>query len=144
MKKIHHLGIACKDIKDLLNALDITQEEIKEVHEDVEQRNMLYFISLEDNDLWIECVVPIDNRSTTWNFVNRNGIGLHHIGIESFNLKGERENMLQKKGAFEIASFQLNINSFGGAIKTLFFTVKGLIIEYVYNNQKNNKAKKTA
>ena len=133
MKKIHHIGIACKNIADLFKAFDSTQEEISEVYEDLEQKNMLYFLFLKENNLWIECVVPIDEKSTVWRFVNRNEMGLHHMGFESLNLKDEKEKMNQKKGAFEIASFELNINSFGGAIKTLFFTVKGLIIEYVYS-----------
>ena len=133
MRRIHHLGVACKNISELLTALEISQEDISEVYEDHEQNNTLYFIELKENNLWLECVVPMNEHSTVWKFVKKNGIGLHHLGFESRDLNDEKQKMNQKEGAFEITGFDLFIKSFGGKIKTLFFLVKGLIVEYVYN-----------
>ena len=131
MKKIHHIGIACNNIEDRLALFKIDVSDIQETYIDKEQNNTLYFIYLQQNNLWIEVVVPLNSKSTVWNYLKRQGIGVHHIGFLSENFDNERHILNQRNGVFELSGYSLEIKSFGGKIKTLFFTVKSMIIEYV-------------
>ena len=133
MRQIHHIGIACNDIEDCLQLFQIDISEIQETYIDKEQNNTLYFIYHQQNDLWIEVVVPLNSKSTVWNYLKRQGIGIHHIGFLSKNFDSERNVFNKRDGAFELFSYSLEIKSFGGKIKTLFFAVKSMIIEYVFN-----------
>ena len=58
MKKIHHIGIVSENLDSALNMLNIEKSKIKEVVDDNIQHNLLHLIRLENNDLWIEIIVP--------------------------------------------------------------------------------------
>ena len=133
MKKIHHLGIVCSDINDALIAFNLKEKDITEIYEDKEQNNKLYFFYLKDNNLWLELVVPLNSDSTVLGFAKRNNFGLHHIGFSSNSLDNQRVKLNKIKGVFELKSYLLEISSFGGKINTLFFSFKGLLIEFVKN-----------
>ena len=81
MKKIHHIGIVSENLDSALNMLNIEKSKIKEVVDDNIQHNLLHFIRLENNDPWIEIIVPKNNNSTVYNFTKKYKMGLHHIGI---------------------------------------------------------------
>ena len=72
MNKIHHLGIASEDLNLALYALGTDKSKIKEVIDDPIQHNILYFIHLENNDPWIEIIIPKNDNSTIQNFVKKN------------------------------------------------------------------------
>tara|TARA_B100001029_G_C15007317_1_gene421957 strand:- start:345 stop:752 length:408 start_codon:yes stop_codon:yes gene_type:complete len=131
MKKIHHIGIVCNDIKDAYEAFQLKSEDIVECYIDEEQKNKLYFFQLKENDLWIEFVVPINKDSTVWRFANNNNFGLHHLGFNSRDFDKEKSKIANLKGVFELKSYFLKIASFGGKINTLFFYFRGLLIEFV-------------
>ena len=131
MKKIHHLGVVCKDINDALKAFNLSLNDITEIYHDEEQNNKIYFFYLKDNNLWLEFVVPLNKESTVWGFANRNNFGLHHLGFNSLDLQNEKLNFNQLTGVFELKNYFLKINSFGGRINTLFFSFRGLLIEFV-------------
>ena len=133
MKKIHHLGIVCSDIKDALIAFDLNEKDLTEIYDDKEQNNRLYFFYLKENNLWLEFVVPLNSDSTVKGFAKRNNFGLHHLGFASNSLKKEKSKLNKIKGVFELKSYLLEISSFGGRINTLFFSFKGLLIEFVKN-----------
>ena len=68
MKKIHQIGIVSENLDFVLNMLNIEKSKIKEVVDDNIQHNLLHLIRLENNDLWIEIIVPKNNNSTVHNF----------------------------------------------------------------------------
>ena len=129
--KIQHLGIVALDIKDILVAFHLEDHDILEVYEDSVQDNPLYFIYLDGNNMWLECVIPKGPSSTVWTFAKKYGTSLHHLGFLTSDLSSERARHQDIPGMFEIGNYQLEVRSFGGEIETLFFAYSGLIIEFI-------------
>ena len=129
--KIHHIGIATNDLDSLLKVYKLKRDDITETIFDNEQKNNLHFIFLEENNLWIEIIEPVDKTSTISNFVNKNQSALHHIGISTDNIEHENSFYSKLPSNFIIGKYQLAVNSFGGKIKTLFVAFKGMITEFV-------------
>jgi hypothetical protein len=129
--KIHHLGIVVTDVAETLQALGLDETAIREVVYDPIQKNKLHFIYLKENDLWIELVEPTNETASTHKFAKKFGMGLHHLGMGSDNLELSEKKYENQKGAFSLGRYQIEVNSFGGKIRTLFIAIKGLIIEFV-------------
>jgi len=129
--KIHHLGIVVSDVEEALVSLGLQRSDIAEEIYDANQKNNLYFIHLPDNDMWIELVEPVDKDSTTANFAKKFTIGLHHLAMESDDLTEVEGKYTSRVGNFMLGKYQINVDSFGGRINTLFIAVKGMILEFV-------------
>jgi len=129
--KIHHLGIVITDLAETLQALGLDNTAIRETVFDPIQKNKLHFIYLEKNDLWLELVEPTDETASTYNFAKKFGMGLHHLGMGSNDLVASEKQYEEQESAFTLGRYHIEVNSFGGKIRTLFIAIKGLIIEFV-------------
>ena len=129
--KIHHLGIVTTNVCDTLNVLGLQQDCIVEVIEDTNQMNRLHFIFIEENNLWIELVEPMDETSSTYNFARKNAVGLHHIAFTNQNLEKLKSELVARPQIYPLGSYQIEVRSFGGKIRTLFAAFNGLLLEYV-------------
>ena len=136
MNKIHHIGLVTDDFDLALNSLNIKKSDIQEIFKDNEQKNTIYFIHLKENDLWLEIIVPMNKNSTTYTFAKKFGFGLHHLGFSSNDLKETEKSYLSKSKVFKIGSYKNKVECFGGLTSTLFLAVKGLILEFVFNEEK--------
>ena len=131
MKKIHHIGIVSENLDLVLNMLNVEESKIKEVVDDNIQHNLLHIIRLENDDPWVEIIVPKNNNSTVHNFTKKYKMGLHHIGILCNNIQ-ELESKFDKSiDAVKLGKYELTVASFGGKISTLFIATHNMIIEYV-------------
>ena len=119
------------DVTETLQALGLDETAIRETVYDPIQKNKLHFIYLKENDLWLELVEPTDETASTHKFAKKFGMGLHHLGMGSDNLELSEKKYENQKGAFSLGRYQIEVNSFGGKIRTLFIAIKGLIIEFV-------------
>ena len=131
MKKIHHIGIVSENLDSALNMLNIEKSKIKEVVDDNIQHNLLHLIRLENNDPWIEIIVPKNNNSTVHNFAKKYKMGLHHIGILCNNIQELEYKFDKSVEAVKLGKYELTVASFGGKISTLFIATHNVIIEYV-------------
>ena len=131
MKKIHHIGIVSENLDLVLNMLNVEKTKIKEVVDDNIQHNLLHLIRLENNDLWIEIIVPKNNNSTVHNFTKKYKMGLHHIGILCNNIQELESKFDKNVEAVKLGKYKLTVASFGGKISTLFIATHNVIIEYV-------------
>jgi 4-hydroxyphenylpyruvate dioxygenase-like putative hemolysin len=129
--KIHHLGIVISDLPEALEALGLDFEDVTETIYDEVQDNKIHFIYIKSNDLWIELVEPQNTNATTAKFAKKYGIGLHHIAMQSMDLRETEESFHQRPYSFILGRYKIKVNSFGGSIRTLFIAVKGLLIEFV-------------
>ena len=96
IKKVHHLGIAVKDIeaatKVLKEALGI---EITSIEEIVPQKVKVAFLPVGESQL--ELLQPISEDSTVAKFLENRGEGLHHIAFETDDIDGVLKH-IQEKG----------------------------------------------
>lgn len=129
--KIHHLGLVVSDVDEALVALGLGRSDISEVVFDSNQKNNLHFIHLSENNMWIELVEPISEEASTAKFAKKNGIGLHHLAMQTDDLQEEETKYTARFGNFVIGRYEIEVDSFGGKIRTLFVAVKGLILEFV-------------
>jgi hypothetical protein len=129
--KLHHLGVVISNVDETLLALNLSREDISEKVYDPIQKNNLYFIYLADNNMWLELVEPKSENSSTINFARKFSMGLHHIAIGSDDLDKVEELYEKRPASFVLGKYKINVESFGGEIKTLFIAVKGLILEFV-------------
>ena len=136
MKKIHHLALVTNDLELTLNSLNIKKSDIQEVFTDHEQKNTIYFVYIKENNLWLEIIVPTNENSTTYNFAKKFGLGLHHLGFTTNNLKETEKNYISRPMVFKIGNYKNKVECFGGEISTVFVAIKGLILEFVANVQK--------
>ena len=88
------------------------------------------------NNLWIEFVIPISEKSTVYKYLKNNGPGVHHFGYETKNLENQKKILSKKKGFFYINSFKTNVPCFGGMLKTMFFFNNNFFIELLKNVKK--------
>ncbi len=130
--KIHHIGIVCKesDIKKFF-----FKPKKKYVYHDHKQNNKLILEYNAHNDLWIEFVIPKNNKSTVYNYLKKKGPGVHHFGYLVKNLNKQKIQM-KKKGYFYVNSFTTNISCFGGKVKTMFFYKNNFFTELLTNVKK--------
>jgi len=131
MKKIHHIGIVSENLDLVLNMLNIEKSKIKEVVDDNIQHNLLHFIRLENNDPWIEIIIPKNKESTVYNFSTKFKMGLHHIGILCDNIKEIESKFDTNTDIVKLGKYELTVESFGGKISTLFIANQNMITEYV-------------
>jgi hypothetical protein len=129
--KIHHLGVVTTDVASTLSALGLSAELITEVVEDDNQKNRLHFIYLEANDMWLELVEPMEQKSSVFKFAKKKRVGLHHLAFSGADLPELRRDLGEIPGMFPLGTYQINVKSFGGQIRTLFVAFHGLILEYV-------------
>lgn len=134
--KIHHLGVVTTDLAATLDALGLSRDDIVEVVEDENQKNRLHFIHVEENDLWLELVEPMDAGSSIITFARRNRVGLHHLAFSGHDLPVMKKTLAAKPRLFPLGSYQIDVKSFGGNIRTLFVAFHGLLLEYVENIRK--------
>ena len=129
--KVHHIGIVIRNLPEALSVLEIEDLELSESVIDYEQNNNLHFLYLPQNDLWIELVEPLNSQSTVSTFLKRNGMALHHIGIEVKELSQIENRYKDKKGIFMLGGYKISVKSFGGDISTKFVHAKGLLLEFL-------------
>ena len=131
MNKVHHIGIASEDLNLALYALGTDKSKIKEVIDDTIQHNILHFIHLENSDHWNEIIIPKNDNSTIQNFVKKNKLGLHHIGFLCDNINDVEQKFNSSVEAVKLGKYHTTVDSFGGKISTIFFAIKGMIVEFV-------------
>lgn len=132
--KIHHIGIVCaeKNIKNL-----IFSKSKKFIYKDKIQNNKLIINYNKFNKLWFEFVVPVNKKSTVYNFYKKNGTSLHHFAYYVENLGKTKKIYLKKKGYIYVGSFKINIPCFGGLMETTFFFHNNIFIEFISKYKKN-------
>lgn len=129
--KIHHLGIVVSNVDEALTALGLDRSHVSETVFDPNQKNNLHFIHLPENNLWLELVEPMSEDASTAKFAKKNGLGLHHLSMGTDQLEVVEAEYMARPGGFVLGRYEINVNSFGGQIRTLFIAVKGLILEFV-------------
>ena len=130
--KVHHLGIVVSDLDEALLALNLGRDDVRETVYDPVQKNNLHFIYLPENSMWLELVEPVAADASTANFAKKFSIGLHHLGMSSDNLEDIESAYTERPANFVLGKYDINVQSFGGDIRTLFIAVKGLILEFVH------------
>ena len=130
---IHHLGIVAQSLDEALNCLPLEKYGLVEEVYDKKQNNILYFLKSEDSSVLVEIVVPVDDKSSVKQFSLKQKIGLHHLAFKSESITNSLEYHQKKKGNFQLKQYEINVNVFGGKIKTGFVFANGILIEYVEN-----------
>ena len=131
--KLHHIGIVCSETD-----IDrfIFKPKKKYVYFDNHQNNKLIIEYNQFNNLWMVFIIPRNENSTVYKFLNKKGPGVHHIAYKTKNILQKKRALNKKKGFIYINSFKTNIPCFGGLIKTMFFYNNNLIIEFLENVNK--------
>ena len=119
------------DLPEALSSLGLTSDDVRETVYDPVQKNKLHFVYISANDLWLEFVEPTSEEASTWTFARKFGAGLHHLGFWTEDMDVSEGLHADRSGTFILGRYQIDVSSFGGAIRTFFVSAKGLIVEYV-------------
>ena len=130
--KIHHIGIVCKENEIGRFFFNLKK---KFVYKDLNQKNKLIIAYNPQNEVWMEFVIPQNNKSTVYNFLKKKGPGVHHFGYFVKNLNKQKK-IMEKKGYIYVGSFTTNVSCFGGEIKTMFFYKNNFFTELLSNVKK--------
>ena len=131
MKNIHHIGIVSENLELVLKSLDLSKNKIEETIDDQVQHNFLHFIHLEQNEPWLEIIIPKNTESTVYNFSNKFKMGVHHIGILCDDIKEIESKFDTNTDSVKLGKYEITVQSFGGKISTLFIAHHNMITEYV-------------
>ena len=131
MIEIHHLGVVSRDLKSALRYFQIDESQIKEIIDDEIQNHILHIIRMEKQNMWLEILVPKNAKSTTYNFAKKFNVGLHHLGYLCDDIMMKKEEFSTNMDAVYLGTHNTTILEYGGEVKTLFFSIKGMISEFV-------------
>lgn len=131
--KLHHIGIVCNESD--INKFFFKPKK-KFIYNDKLQKNKLIIEYNNQNNLWMEFVIPKNEKSTVYKYLAKNGPGIHHFGYKVDNLLAEKKKLIKKKNFLYINSFKINVPCFGGLIKTMFFFNNNFFIELLSNAKK--------
>lgn len=88
MKKIDHIGIACKSLKESIqvfkNILNIEPSDIETIPS--EGVKVVFF---EIGETKIELLEPINNESSIAKFITKRGEGVHHLAIKTEEISSD-------------------------------------------------------
>ena len=135
MIEIHHLGVVSRDITSGLRYFQIDKSQIIEIIDDDIQNHLLHIIPMKNHNMWLEILVPKNEKSTTFNFAKKFNVGLHHLGYLCENISLKKEEFSNNMDAVYLGTHKTKISAYGGNVNTLFFSIKGMISEFV--EQKN-------
>ena len=131
MIEIHHVGVVSKDLDSALRYFQIDKYKIDEIVDDSIQNHILHIINLPKHSMWLEILVPKNEKSTTFNFAKKFNIGLHHLGYLCDDIISKKEEFCNNMEAVYLGTYKTTIMAYGGEITTLFFSIKGMISEFV-------------
>ena len=115
--KIHHIGIVCN--KENINNFFLSLK--KFIYTDRNQNNKLIIGQNKFNNLWIECVIPLNKNSTVENFLQKRGPSIHHFAYYVNNINDIKKKLDNKRGYLFVNSFRINLPCFGGVMDTVFY-----------------------
>lgn len=88
IRKIHHLGIAVKDVKlaleDLSKAFGLASEGVEEVPS---QKVKVGFLRV--GEVRVELLEPVEEESAVGKFLASRGEGFHHLALESDDIEAD-------------------------------------------------------
>lgn len=128
---LHHVGFVYRTFEDWSQVSGLTQSDALETIFDVEQRNDIYIFRGTAGTQWLELIVPRDKSSTVWGYAYKAGPGLHHHAFRSDNLEATVAKLRKDVSSVLLGSYQLTVETFGGAVRTQFVFKRGVITEYV-------------
>lgn len=129
--KFHHIGIVCD--KQFLKRVKIYKK-VECTYLDKVQKNKLLFYYYKKKKILFEFIFPLNKFSTTFNFLKKNGPGIHHFGFEVKNINKIKAIYRKKKNYIFINSYSAKIDCLGGKVQTCFFYYKKSIIEFIEIN----------
>ena len=126
MIEIHHIGVVSKDLDSALRYFQIDKSQIDEIVDDSIQNHILHIIHLPKHSMWLEILVPKNEKSTTFNFAKK-----YNVGFLCDDIISKKEEFCNNMEAVYLGTYKTTIMAYGGEITTLFFSIKGMISEFV-------------
>ena len=117
MLKIHHIGIVVKNIALFIENSDYNIS--SEIVYDKNQHSNICLLNTLKNEPIIELIEPIDEKSTTYNHLIKNGNGIHHLCYQI-------ESWLMLKGYLS----RKKIKVIMGPVKALIFKNQRVVFGY--------------
>ena len=100
MIEIHHLGIVSRDLDSALRYFQIDKSQIDEIVDDDIQNNIMHIIHLPKHNMWLEILVPKNEKSTTFNFAKKFNVGLHHLAYLCDDIASKKKNLAMIRKPF--------------------------------------------
>jgi methylmalonyl-CoA/ethylmalonyl-CoA epimerase len=94
MKSLHHVGYVVDNIESYKKSF-VGMDIIKAVHDPLQNANIELLTV--GHGSCIELVQPLGPQAFTWNFLNKNGSGLHHVCYEGYSLNEIEELILKHR-----------------------------------------------
>lgn len=97
--RLHHIGYVVKDIDQYEKGL-IIEKKVKELIDPVQNSRMALYSNFSDS--FIELIQPLNGEAFTYNFLQKNGGGYHHLCYEVStreemkNITGQQKMILVK------------------------------------------------
>ena len=90
MIEIHHVGVVSKDLDSALRYFQIDKSQIDEIIDDDIQNHILHIIHLPKHSMWLEILVPKNEKSTTFNFAKKfSGLNVYkHSSFKVYDAVG--------------------------------------------------------
>ncbi len=94
IEKIEHIGIAVNNLEESFEQFQKIFN-ITDFHSEVVEEQKVKIISFLVGDVRIELTAPTDEDSAIEKFLNKRGVGIHHIAFKTDDLKNELDRLKQ-------------------------------------------------
>ena len=95
MLKIHHIGIVVKDIAAYLKSSQY-RKSTEVIYDPIQHSNICILVNIYKEPP-IELIEPIDEKSTTYQHLKKNGTSMHHLCYEIDSYEKLKEYMKQHR-----------------------------------------------
>lgn len=120
--KLNHIGIVVKNIEDyIIHSLPFEEYTVVNNVIDNYQEARIILISPKFSP-YIELIQPLSEKSSTFNFLNKNGDSIHHMCFEVENLEELDKILIEKK-----------IKKITSPVKAPLFNNKKVVFGYTKN-----------
>jgi len=128
IKKIHHLGIAVRDIREseklFTQLLGVSPHHVEDV-----KSQEAKIVSYRIGEVTVELTAPTSDDSPIARFIAKRGEGLHHVAFEVDDIYSEMDRL--RRGGFHLVTEVPEIGAEDTQIAFLHKSTSGVLVELV-------------
>lgn len=128
--KLHHIGFVVSNISKTEERI-IFEKKINEVYDNIQRARLSLYTNYSNS--YIELIEPKDDKSYTWNALQKKGTHMHHLcyQVRSFD---EIQLIAVKTGMLEIMK-PVPAILFGNKFVTFYYTKERQIVEFLVDSE---------
>jgi len=128
--KFHHIGYVVSNISESEEKM-IFEKKIKEVFDNIQWAKLSLYANYSDS--YIELIEPLDDKSYTWNALQKRGPHIHHLCYQVSSIE-EIQEFAMKAGMIKIME-PVPAMLFDDKLVTFYYSKDKQIVEFLVDSE---------